>query len=217
MKKTHNIFWKIFSAIMVAFTGTGTAVVAEETMVIPLCNENKYLSRCGDPNKNTENVIGTKWLKGYYKESSGTYTDNFDYYDSPSTYRNENLRKFFGNCTGDNCKLKNKKSTLEDQWEDQGTIAANRNAMLTEYCDPNNVYCEPCPHGGTVGASEVIVNKTTHKPIDWKIRTVADCAVSEYQDATGTYSYYDDDSAITSTDCYYFTNKPGTGFKYYYS
>lgn len=224
MKKTRNIFWKFFSTIMVTLTGTGVANAADETMTKTLCNENNYVARCREPGKSTENSLGTRWLKGYYKSESSstgrTYSDAFNYYDSPISMgstkidNNENLRKFFGNCPDDNCKMKNSSTKT---WQSKSKIAENRNEMLSWFCDPMKVFCEPCPNGGTVPASTVVVKTDSLVAQDWHIHTIADCVVSEFQDTTGTYSYYDDDNATTSTECYYSIERPGTGFRYYYS
>ena len=152
---------------------------------VELCPAGYYVSKCGNFS------VGYNWLKSAYVNASQTH--NYATSTDPAT-RFDHMRRFFRGQFLPAYTDETKTSTNQIKSQE------DRDAILGAVCNPNNVKkdsnfsysCAPCPEAGTVGPSYVHTDYSASSlliPNSWKFHSIADCYVSEFEDATGSFIY----------------------------
>ena len=239
MKKSNNFLCKIPSIIMllscnaVGAVAEGPIPAAERYGVYSsntigtektICPSGQYVYSCG------AYKVGYNWLKSVTLTSSdGTEKTTNDYYIGDTTYEKiEQMRAFFNNAPR---RIKYKKPDAPAAVTTTNTnseVLSDRNFLLGLICNPLDtsltITCAPCPNGGTVASTTVKLGNDISKNEDnlllisgsWNFHTIADCYVTEFEDATGSFVYIPyaaDSGTATGEQCYY-TNTSASAEKF---
>lgn len=185
---------------------TDQAFREDQASSFTLCPSGQYVSKCGNYR------VGFNWLKKATFPQPNASGDNHgststnNYYVSEQADLFEQMRIFFSGV--------NESILAKDETETISNIApedyiADRELILNYLCNPVNstVTCTACPNGGNVDKSSVKLFGDDNQIVSgsWKFHTFADCHMQDFEDSTGSFSYY---YADTGTDaekakCYY--------------
>lgn len=184
-----------------------------------ICNEGFYVSSCSNY------TIGFNWLKSAkLSQLDGEDVTNVttrDYYIGDTTLQlYEQLRTFFGHNGNISIRYKKDDGTIDSASPEN--LIEDRELILNSLCHPRIVtpVCAKCPNGAKVEESTVDVD-TNNIAIrgSWKVYTIADCYMTEFEDSTGSYFYvpetvYTDEAVALTTlpdaaKCYYTNTNPG--------
>ena len=234
MNKLGNFLWKLFSITMVlSWDARGVAMADDETTTKStdtrwgiyshskkghtktICPAGQYVYSCGSYK------VGYNWLKNITLTApNGWVKSTKNYYIGDSTYdRMEQLHAFFN-------KNQTIKQTTDTGYTSVDTSSSevedDREFILGLVCNPLteniSITCAACPDGGTVERSSVDVgNDTSYEETDlmlirgtWNFHTIADCYVSEFEDASGSFVYVSPNVSATDAKaeaCYYVNTK----------
>ena len=179
MYKSQKFLYVLLSMILVYHANS----FAETTTII--CKQGKYLASCGNY------AIGTNWLKP--TRINDITTGN--YYSGNTNDDMKNLRIFFDNDDNASIEFTNSTDTFP-----YATYSADRNKLLSAFCDGENIKCADCPNGGTTTEASTKTTDDTNGT-NWHVNSIANCYMQEFSDATGTYIYENTDN--NAENCYY--------------
>lgn len=240
MNKLNNFLLKLF-AITVALTcNMGGVAFAEEGSENPtdknwglyskgntgteqiFCQTGQYVYSCGAYN------VGYNWLNSVTLTTpNGTIRETSDYNIGEDAFdKMEQMRAFFNKDRV--VKYKSSSGTVNTTNSSEEKVQLDRDFILGLVCNPLDptvtIRCAPCPDGGTVKASSVKVGNDINQSEtslllihdSWNFHTIADCYVTEFEDAFGSFIYTSPvvaDTDVSGEECYY-TNTSAAATKF---
>ncbi len=226
MNKLGNFLWKLFSITMVlSWNAKGVAVAADEDTnwgvyshgskgkTMTICPAGEYVYSCGSYK------VGYNWLRSITLTAPNSTERTINNYDiGDDTYaKMTQLHAFFNRAETIKYKDISDPDKIQTISSSDNIVMADKEFILGLVCNPLNntkITCVACPDGGTVEETNVKVGKdAAYEETDlllirnsWNFHTIADCYVTEFTDASGSFVYA---SPTVSTNnekgeaCYY--------------
>lgn len=190
---------------------------------VEICPAGYYVSKCGNF------AVGYNWLKNAYVNNE--QTNNYATTSNDPVTQFDQMRRFFKGQYLKAWVVNEKTGEIDTTKTPQTKSIDDRDTILGAICNPNNVKkdanfsysCAPCPEAGTVGPSYVHTDYSSSTlliPHSWKFHSIADCYLSEFEDATGSFIYsqinFDTSTAEKGQACYYGDSISTSDFKKYF-